>query len=77
MNYILKQIFTIVFVFLLILWFQNKDYEKNKLNPSNYDRYKLPILISAILGLLFNINYFYIIPCNTNNTDINNQLIEY
>ncbi len=57
MNIYLKQFLIIVTIFLLILWVQNiDDNMKNKKRETTYDKIKLPLLVSAIIGLLLNIN---------------------
>ena len=42
-----------VITFLVILWFQNNDDIKNKrIRVSLFEKYKLPLLVSAIIGLI-------------------------
>lgn len=56
MNLILKQLIIIAGTFLVILWFQNVDDKKhNKTRETIYEKYKFPILVSAIIGLVINI----------------------
>ena len=56
MNLILKQLIIIAGAFLVILWFQNVDDKKhNKTRETIYEKYKFPILVSAIIGLVINI----------------------
>lgn len=62
MNRIIKQLLIIVFVFLVILWIQKMDdNSKNKKRDNLYDKIKLPLLVSAIVGLLLNIDLSNII----------------
>jgi hypothetical protein len=57
MNFVIKQILIISFVFLTILWFQNMEDKKyNKERKTLYEKYKFPILVSAITGLLLHLN---------------------
>lgn len=56
MNLILKQLLIIICTFLIIIWFQNIDDKKyNKIRNTFYDKYKFPILVSAIIGLIINL----------------------
>ena len=60
MKLIIKQIIVMVITFLIILWFQNKDDAKhNKTRVSLYDKYKLPLLVSTIIGLILNYPIFF------------------
>jgi len=53
MNIIVFQLLIISSIFIFILWFQHIDDKKNnKIRTSIYDKYKLPILISSIIGLI-------------------------
>ena len=53
MKLIVKHALIIVATFFIILWFQNKDDAKyNIKRVDNYDKYKFPALVSAIIGLL-------------------------
>ena len=55
MNIILKQILIIGATFFIILWFQNcEDKKNNKERTCFQDKYKLPILVCAVVGLLIN-----------------------
>lgn len=57
MNLLIKQILIIVTTFLVILWFQTEDDKKNKrIRKSFLETYKLPLLVSSIVGLLINFN---------------------
>ena len=57
MNLYLKQFIIIIITFFLILWFQDCDDKKNNKERTSYhDKYKLPILVSALLGLILNFN---------------------
>jgi len=56
MDLFLKQIIIIAGTFLVILWFQNVDDRKhNKTRNTFYEKYKFPILVSAIVGFVINI----------------------
>ena len=56
MELILKQLIIIAGTFLIIWWFQNVDDRKhNKIRDSFYEKYKFPILVSAIIGFVINI----------------------
>lgn len=56
MNSKIQQFLIISFIFFIVLWYQNKDDKKfNKKRNSTYEKYKFPILICSIVGLLFNI----------------------
>ncbi len=56
MNILLKQAIIIIGVFLIVLWWQNIDDKKHKKErDSLVDKYKFPLLVSAFIGLLFNI----------------------
>jgi len=69
MNLIIKQLCIIIGVFTITLWVQDMDDKKyNKIRTDVYDKYKFPLLISAIIGLLINISE--IIMKNNTNTDI-------
>lgn len=55
MNLILKQILILGTAFFVILWFQNcEDKRNNKIRTTFHDTYKLPILVTALLGLIIN-----------------------
>jgi hypothetical protein len=55
-NYI-KQSLIIVFIFLIVLWIQKiDDKSKDIKRETIYDKFKLPLLVSAISGLLLNID---------------------
>jgi hypothetical protein len=74
MNLIIKQIIVMIITFLLIVWFQNIDDTKNKrIRNSYYEKYKLPVLVSTIIGLILNFpTFFKLNNCvNENITEIN------
>jgi hypothetical protein len=74
MNLIIKQIIVVIITFLLIVWFQNIDDAKNKrIRNSYYEKYKLPLLVSAIIGLILNFSTFFKLNncVNENITEIN------
>ncbi len=56
MNLILKQVLIIGTIFTVILWFQHQDDKKTKRERKTFfDKYKLPLLVSSIIGLLINV----------------------
>jgi hypothetical protein len=56
MKLILKQLIIITSAFIIITWFQSIDDNKyKKIRNTFYDKYKFPILVSAIIGLLINL----------------------
>jgi len=55
MKLIIKQLIIVIIVFLVFLWFQNNDDKKhNRKRLTLFDKYKLPLLVSAIIGLILN-----------------------
>ena len=59
MNPILKQISMLFIIFMIILWFQKMDDKKNKrVRTTYYEKYKLPLLVVSIVGLLINMNIY-------------------
>ena len=65
MNNLLKQILIIFSSFLLFYWIQSIDdkyYKKNRYTL--YEKYKNPILVASIIGLLLNINIDFNINLN-------------
>jgi len=74
MNLILKQVLIIGTVFIVILWFQHKDDKKTKRVRTTFiEKYKLPLLVSSIIGLMMNLKTFTNLNCSTNEilTEIN------
>ena len=70
MNLIVKQFCIIIGVFSITLWVQDMDDKKyNKTRTDFYDKYKFPLLISAIIGLLINIPEIIM-----KNNEINNEI---
>lgn len=66
MNIIVLQSLIISSIFIFIKWFQYIDDKKNnKIRISLYDKYKLPLLISSIIGLII----YYSNIFNNTNTD--------
>jgi hypothetical protein len=56
MKLIIKQLGIIIGVFSITLWVQQMDDKKyNKNRIDFYDKYKFPLLMSAIIGLLINV----------------------
>ena len=57
MNHIIKQLLIVIITFLIILWFQKCDDKRNnKIRKTLYEKYKLPLLVSSIVGLLLQAN---------------------
>jgi hypothetical protein len=55
MNKSIKDIIILVLVFIVIMWVQNNDDKnKNKIRKGYYDKIKLPLLSSAMVGLFLN-----------------------
>ena len=54
----IKKTLIILISFFLILWIQNVDDRKNKrVRKSLYDKYKMPLLVSSIVGLVITLNF--------------------
>ncbi len=69
MNLILKQVLIIGSVFAIIFWFQQKDDKKTKRVRTTFiEKYKLPLLVSSIIGLLLNLKILTNFNCNNNET---------
>jgi len=65
MNNLLKQILIIFSSFLLFYWIQSIDDKYYKINRNTlYEKYKNPILVASIIGLLLNINIDFNINLN-------------
>ena len=75
MKLIVKQLFVMIIVFIIILWFQNNDDKKHKRTRQTvFDKYKLPLLVSAIIGLILNFPILFKMnkcPPENNLTEIN------
>ena len=57
MNHIIKQLLIVIITFLTIMWFQKCDDKRNnKIRKTFYEKYKLPLLVSCIVGLLLQAN---------------------
>ena len=57
MNHIIKQLLIVIITFLTIMWFQKCDAKRNhKIRKTFYEKYKLPLLVSCIVGLLLQAN---------------------
>jgi hypothetical protein len=55
MNKYIKQTIILVLVFIIIIWVQNNDDKnKNKTRTGYYDKIKLPLLATALVGLFLN-----------------------
>lgn len=66
MNLILKQFLIIGASFLIILWFQHLDDRKHKrIRKTIYDRFKFPLLVGSIIGLVLNLPVIFGINKNT------------
>ena len=67
MNYLVKQFLIIGITFFLILWFQNCEDAKNKKERTSFhDKYKLPLLVAALLGLILNFSDIFLDGSNPN-----------
>ena len=65
MNLILKQVLIIGSVFAIILWFQQKDDIKTKrVRTTLIEKYKLPMLVSSIVGLMLNLKNLTNLNCS-------------
>ena len=88
MNNLLKQILIIFSSFLLFYWIQSIDDKYYKINrDTTYQKYKNPILVASIIGLLLNINTDFNINLNNpklvsgtddnnNNNNNNNNIVQ-
>jgi len=71
MNLIFKQVLILSFVFAIMFWFQQKDDKKTKrVRTTFFENYKLPLLVSSIIGLLLNLKTLTNFNCNTEVTII-------
>jgi len=60
MKLVIKQIIVMIIVFIIILWFQNNDDKKhNRTRLTLFDKYKLPLLVSTIIGLILCFPLFF------------------
>jgi len=67
MNKKFKQFLIISIVFIIIYWFQQKDDKKTKRVRTTFiEKYKLPLLVSSILGFI--LNFKLIKTLNNNDT---------
>ena len=65
MNLILKQVLIIGSVFAIIFWFQQKDDMKTKrIRTTFIEKYKLPMLVSSIVGLMLNLKNLTNLNCS-------------
>jgi hypothetical protein len=65
MNLIFKQLLIIGSVFAIIFWFQQKDDKKTKrVRTTLIEKYKLPILVSSIIGLMLNLKLISNLNCS-------------
>ena len=56
----MKQIIIIVLTFILILWFQSIEDNKYKKQRNNiYEKYKYPIFVSALVGLVMSYSDYF------------------
>ena len=54
----IKKTLIILITFFLILWIQNLDDKRNKrIRKSLYEKYKMPLLVSSIVGLVISLNF--------------------
>jgi hypothetical protein len=60
MKLIVKQLIVMIVVFFIILWFQNNDDKKhNRTRLTLFEKYKLPLLVSTIVGLILHFPLFF------------------
>ena len=64
----MKEIIIVILIFCVILWFQStEDNKYNKIRKTTYEKYKYPIFVSSIVGLILSYsNYFC--QMNSNNS---------
>ena len=56
----MKQIIIVIFIFLLITWYQNIEDNKYKKNRYTfYEKYKFPIFVSALVGLVLSYSDYF------------------
>jgi len=66
MNKIFKQFLIISSVFIVIYWFQKKDDKKYKrIRTTFIEKYKLPLLVSSIIGFMLNLKLITSLNNNT------------
>jgi hypothetical protein len=59
MKLIMKQILIVVSSFFIILWLQTKeDKRNNRIRNTPYEKFKFPLLVSSMIGLLFTMKEF-------------------
>lgn len=59
MKLIMKQILIVVSSFFIIFWLQSKeDKRTNKVRNTPYERFKFPLLVASMVGLLFTMKDF-------------------
>jgi|LauGreDrversion4_2_1035121.scaffolds.fasta_scaffold191720_2 hypothetical protein len=59
MKLIMKQILIVVSSFFIIFWLQKKeDKRTNRVRNTPYERFKFPLLVSSMVGLLFTMKEF-------------------
>lgn len=63
MNPYLKQFIIITIVFIIIMVYQEQqDKRHNRVRETTYEKYKLPLLVSSIVGLLLNLDILNLKP---------------
>ena len=59
MKLIMKQVLIVVSSFFIIFWLQSKeDKRTNRVRSTSYEKFKFPILVSSMIGLLFTMKDF-------------------
>lgn len=59
MKLIMKQMLIVVSSFFIIFWLQSKeDKRTNKVRNTPYEKFKFPILVASMVGLLFTMKEF-------------------
>jgi len=71
MNKFFNQLLIVSAVFVVIYWFQKKDDKKSKRVRTTFiEKYKLPLLVSSIIGFVLNFNLITNLNCNDTLTEI-------
>ena len=75
MNKYIKQFLILIVIFFTILWVQtNDDKKKNKVRTTYYDKMKIPLLATSIVGLFLNYNIDKLFNNNSVSKNNNNVI---
>jgi len=56
----MKEIIIVILTFFIILWFQStEDNKYNKKRDTTYEKYKYPIFVSSIVGLILSYSSYF------------------